>query len=391
MQNIELAHEAQCHREAYIAVLNGLLADPASKRHFAQQVGITPQYLSYLLNPYDRTPSPEVARKIAEAAPLACDARESLYEHLLLAHERRLQAQLAVNQKVPKFDVQAHFALIQQAQSAANFAADPQQMRAQQQIVRTVGKQLLAQLDQTQEPLGTAQLCIWLHNAESALNLHANALYYATKARVVLSQWTSTEIAPSAREAFGVAELNALRAVATAYHNIKLLNVGYALCCQAEALTIVRQRPAEWLPHLCRDKLNALQEKTRFSLREAEALTQAGKRWCERSVHPHAGLWAFMLDRSLAQLYLHSGNGKKAARLLSVLAEQIEVLPVVGALHRVLFLKTYAEALWLMGDQAAWATTIQTALQLANAGGLTHQISEIRKWYGEALPWLAGD
>lgn len=391
MSNIELAHEAQLHREAYIAVLNGLLTDPASKRRFAQQVGITPQYLSYLLNPFDRTPSPELARKIANATPLERDARESLHEHLLLAHERRLEAQPAVNPMSPQLDVQAHMTLIQQAQSMANFVADPAQVRTQQQVVRTMGKQLLMQLDKTQQPLSTAQLCIWLHNAESALNLHTNALYYACKARVVLSQFTRAEIAPSEREDFASAELNALRAVATAYHNIKLMNVGYELCCQAEELTIVRQRPAEWLPHLYRDKLNALQEKTRFSIREAEALTQEGKRWCERSGHPHAALWAFMLDRSLAQLYLHGGNGKKAARLLGVLAEQVAVLPVVGALHRVLFLKTYAEALWLMGDQAAWATTIQTALQLANAGGLTHQISEIKKRYGEALPWSADD
>ena len=60
MHYLELAHEAQLHREAYIALLDGLLQTITAKRHFAQRVGITPQYLSYLLNPFDRTPSPEV-------------------------------------------------------------------------------------------------------------------------------------------------------------------------------------------------------------------------------------------------------------------------------------------------------------------------------------------
>ena len=60
MHYLELAHEAQLHREAYIAVLNGLLQTTAAKRTFAQSIGITQQYLSYLLNPFDRTPSPEV-------------------------------------------------------------------------------------------------------------------------------------------------------------------------------------------------------------------------------------------------------------------------------------------------------------------------------------------
>ncbi len=40
MLYIELAHKAQLYRETYIAVLNSLLKEPASKRQFAKNVGI---------------------------------------------------------------------------------------------------------------------------------------------------------------------------------------------------------------------------------------------------------------------------------------------------------------------------------------------------------------
>ena len=78
--------EAQLHKEAYSAAVKSALRTPGAKQDFAERVGISTQYLSYLLNPDDpRTPGPEVARKIADALPLDPEQRADVFEHLLLA------------------------------------------------------------------------------------------------------------------------------------------------------------------------------------------------------------------------------------------------------------------------------------------------------------------
>ena len=385
MHYLELAHEAQLHREAYIALLDGLLQTTAAKRHFAQTVGITPQYLSYLLNPFDRTPGPEVARKMADALPLDPMARDNLLEHLLLASERRLQAHLAAQQEFPKVDVTTDIARLHQAHAAVNFAPNPAQARAQQQLLQETGVLLLRQMHPLHHPLEYAQLCLWLHSVESTRNLHANALYHAKKARAVLGHFTRTEFNAAERKQFDELTFNALRLEAVSYYNLKVARPAYDLCCLGETLPEVQQQPQSWLPHLYRDKINAYSQLPRFSIREAEQWAHHGKQLCEQVAHDQAPLWAFMLDRSLAQAYLRYGSVKKATALLQPLVEQVDRLPLVGVLHRVSFLRVYAEALWLTGDRQAWEDVMRVTCQLADDAGLTHQMAEIRRRYGDSL------
>jgi hypothetical protein len=385
MHYLELAHEAQLHREAYIALLDGLLQTTAAKRHFAQSVGITPQYLSYLLNPFDRTPSPEVAHKMIDALPLDAVERDTLLEHLLLASERRLQAHLAAQQAFSPVDVATHMALLQQAHAAANFAARPEQARAQQQLIQETGILLLQQMHPLHHPLDYAQLCLWLHSVESACNLHANAIYHAKKARAVLSHFTRTDFSAAERDLFTDLTFNALRLEAVTYYNLKVARPAYDLCCLGETLPAVQQQPQSWLPHLYRDKLNAYSRLPRFSIRDAEQWAHHGKQLCEQVAHDEAPLWAVMLDRALAQAYLRYGNGKKALALLQPLVEELQRLPVAGVLHHVSVLRIYAEALWQAGDQQQWASVLATTWQLADSAGLTHQLAEIRRRYGDEL------
>lgn len=385
MHYLELAHEAQLHREAYIALLNGLLQTTATKRRFAQRVGITPQYLSYLLNPFDRTPGPDLARKMVDALPLDATARDHLLQHLLLSSERRLQAHRMVQQEFSQVNLATHMALIQQAQAAANFAQHPDQAKAQQQVIQATGALLLQQMSPMCYPLDYAQLCLWLHSVESARNLHANAIYHAKKARAVLGNFVRTDFGPAERERFDDLAFHALRLEAVTYYNLKVACSAYDLCCAGEALPEVKQRPQAWLPHLYRDKINAYAELPRFSIRNAEAWAHHGKLLCEQSAHDEAPLWAFMLDRSLAQAYLRYGNPKKAAHLLQRLAAEVDHLPVVGILHRVSFLKTYAEALWNVGDRQTWEAVTTSALHLADSAGLIHQSIELKRRYGELM------
>jgi len=379
MLYIELACEAQLHRETYIAVLNGLLQEPASKRQFAKTVGITPQYLSYLLNPYDRLPGAALARKMVAALPLDADARADLYEHMLLAREKRVKACQVILQDFGRTDVAMHLDIIQRAQQAAVFSRDPHQANVQQQVMRNSGVLLLSQLMPSVYPLEFAQLALWLSEMEGILNRQMNALYYAKQAHSVLSHIERTDFKLEAREHFDQLVVNTLRTEGVAYHNLKLDGTAYARYCAAEQTPAAARQAGAWLPHLYRDKINAYSGGARFSIRSVEAWVQHGKTLCEQSVHPQAALWSFMLDHSLAKAYLRYGNLKKGERLLTNLNEALPRLPVVGPLHRVLFLKIYAEAFWQTGDQAGWQAMLGSALTLATDAGLTHQIGEISR------------
>jgi len=382
MRYLALAQEAQLHREAYIVALNGLLQTPAAKQTFAQTVGITPQYLSNLLNPFDRTPSPALATKIVKALPLDRAERDNLLEHLLLSNEQRLKAQRQLHRECSQVDLTMQMDMLHDAHNAANFVTDPQQANLHQQIVQVVGSLLLQEIQPTRHPLDYAQLCLWLHSVESNRNLHTNAIYHAKKARALLSHFSRTEFDPDQRERFDELTFTALRLEAVAHTNLDSVRSAYDLCCSGEALPEVKYRPEVWLPHLYRDKINAYSKLSRFSIRAAETWAIHGKQLCERITHDQAPLWSFMLDRSLAQAYLRYGNVKKAMNILEHLVGELEKLPVAGLLHRVSFLKTYAEALDKDGDRQTWKAVIGSALQLAESAGLTHQIAKIKAQYG---------
>lgn len=380
---LDAAGDAQLHRDAYIAVLNGALNEPARKREFATRLDITPQYLSYLLNPYDhRTPSPALVERIATALPLDSAAQAGLVEHMVSARVSRQKVVEVLSEACNPADVEPILAFVQQAQAVVNFASDPQQAKAQQNVLRDMSRSLLVRINAMHSPHAFAQLCIWVSNVETALNNHADAVYYAKQAGSLLGRFAREDLGVAERVRFDDLEFNALRAESVAYHNLHLERRAIELCDAAAQTHAVRQQPAEWLPHLYRDQLNALSGLPRFSLRSAEHLAAAGKDWCERSDHPHAGLWAFMLDRSLAQAYLRYGNLKKARRLLEQLQAGVDHLPVAGPLHRVIFLKSYAEACWREGDRITWTDVITSTIQLARAAGLRHQLEGIRAQYG---------
>ncbi len=86
---VPLGWEEQVHRETYIAILKGQLRKPGAKKAFAAEIGISPQYLSYLLDPYDhRSPSQGMAQAIVRALSLTEHERSHMLEHLILAGGR---------------------------------------------------------------------------------------------------------------------------------------------------------------------------------------------------------------------------------------------------------------------------------------------------------------
>ena len=53
------------------------------------------------------------------------------------------------------------------------------------------------------------------------------------------------------------------------------------------------------------------------------------------------------------------------------------MIPHLGALHKVLFLRTYAEAWWIQGDNIQGAEIMRQAIEIATEANLLHQLTEM--------------
>ncbi len=174
------------HREVSSALLKSALQTPGDKKALARRVGISPQYLSYLQNPHDeRTADPHLAKKICAALPLEPEQRESLFEHLVLANQRRLEARRLQRIELQQRPLEDIAEVLGQLHHQAGTASDPQVSKHNYQIVRDAAREALAQLPLPARPALVAQLCFLVHDAQCVLNRPDDALYHAKLARVI--------------------------------------------------------------------------------------------------------------------------------------------------------------------------------------------------------------
>ncbi|MCS7260368.1 MAG: helix-turn-helix domain-containing protein [Anaerolineae bacterium] len=382
MRFLEIAWQAQLHREVYIAMLNSALRAWGSKRRFAERVGISPQYLSYLCDPYNiRTPSVQLAQKIADILPISLEQRKSLLEHMLSANERRLQLNTFPRSGIHDCTVESYLVELRRMHQMATFSGNAPLTKIQYGVIREISITLIKNLDPIANPLAFVELCLLLSEVQCVLDRPDSALYYAKIARSVMESADPSDFWRD-RERFESFQINAILAEAVAYHNLKLFDNAYDCCLQAEATEAMKHQPKFWKPHLYRDKINALIGKPRFTLGEAEGLANRVRDICTQRAGEFDPLLELLINRSLGQAYIQYGNLKKAHRLLQTLIDQMETTPHVGALHKVLLLRTFASLLWKQNALSDWKSFIKSARDIATEAGLHHQIHEIEQEYG---------
>ena len=173
--------------------------------------------------------------------------------------------------------------------------------------------------------------------------------------------------------------------MSTAYHNLGLSRQAYDCCAAIEALSEFAQHAPRQIPHLYRDKLNALMDLNRFSIREAEFLAAQVEDVCEARVYrdEEIDLLVLLIRRSLARAYIRYGNLRKADRLLRDELDRLDKLSYIGPLHKVMVLRTSVELSWKHQDRDKWSDFVQQALRIARQAGLYHQIQEIQRSYDE--------
>ncbi|MCC9075952.1 hypothetical protein FKZ61_007495 [Litorilinea aerophila] len=381
--------EALLHREVAVQTLQGLLRERGSKERLARQLGVSPQYLSYLLDPWNhRTPSPALARRLVAALPLEPEQRATLWEHLMLCQVNRLEARRAAfleGRRSVLLNAEEHLHQLLQASAEAQFGPNAVS-RVKYRLVYEGGR-YLAQVVGPREDLRVfIEASLVAHNAANVLNYPVSALWMARQVNYVPEEiWLQ---ALRDREEAIHYQVYGLLATATAYHNLGLYGEEYACCDQAEALLAeagTTRLQENWLPHLYRNKLNALMYTPRFSIGEAENIAHRAQEVIERaSGHtlesPFGQLLLFLIQVSLGRAYIRNANRRrlnKAEVVLRGCYDALAYMPLVGPLHRTLLLRAMAEMYGKMGSQEYRRHFLRSAYQEASAAGLTHQRARI--------------
>jgi transcriptional regulator with XRE-family HTH domain len=377
--------EAQLHKEAYSAAVKSALRTAGAKQDFAERVGISPQYLSYLLNPDDpRTPGPEVAQKIAAALPLDPEQRADVFRHLLLARQRRLDQRHALQAGSATPPIIIQVARLGHNHHLAAVSTETTQSKPRLLAVRNTGKLLLQRIDPHVAPLAVIQICFILHDTQCLLNRPDDALYYARLADWLIDRLDKS-LYRAQREYIDQLELNAIRAQTVAYHSLKLPKAAYACCEEAETVRIIRERSDEWKPHLLRDKLNALSRTTRFSIREAEELAQEVQAISQQRGGADGLSLNFLIQRSLGMAYHTHHNYIKARRVFDAMLNDLSAIPQLGPVPQTLFLNAYAKLLLEQGHVSEWETILKQASSTATSSGITQEFVKMRQGYGPTM------
>lgn len=381
----------QLHREVYIAILNSALQKPGEKSRLVRRVGISPQYLSYLLqsemdnSSNSRLPNARIAEKIARELPLEPEQRERLLEHMNLARETTIHPVRMTLPDNPRIYVNE----LTEAGHEASITLDPQMAREKCIYIREKCLQLLRYAVLYTYPFETVKVCMSLHEALCILNQAEDALYYAKFAHAIMENLPRDNYSGNDRERLDRYTIQAIGAEARAYSDLRLYNKAYQTCLQAEAKAgKIHYQSDTILSQLYRDRLQALCRKPRFALEEAEGLVDSVKMLCERAESDLAPRWLFLANQYLVRAYLNYASDlslKKAGRLLAEIARQMPDTPHMSPLYQTLFLKTYAKFYWKKGAYIEWEYFIKQAITSAIDAGLAHQISDIKRTYGDAL------
>ena len=388
---LDVLDEAQIHREIAITILKGALRERGSKTRLAQQAGITPQYLSYLLDPFDhRFPAPETIRRIANLLPLDQETRTALVDHYLLARACRTQAltDLQAKTSFPPLSIERMACRLSSTLQKAQYSQGTRS-GVLYRLIYTSGMTFIRCLP-THHPvsLPLVRLFMCVHNAACVLNRHAEALYLVKKLSFIPPH-TWLELTGDRQQAVSY-QIRVHLEYAVTLYNLNNLAQADAHCEQAEALlrssyTSTPFLRAFWIPHLYRDRLNILGRTKRFPLAQAEGwadqlqeILAAGGAYTPEE----QALLSFLGQTALVRVYLQRNNRRnrrRAKRILTVLQNTVDALPIAGSLHRTLFFKTAAAFYRVEGDLERERFFITLAQQEAGQAGLTHQQREIEK------------
>ncbi|OGO37341.1 MAG: hypothetical protein A2W35_02605 [Chloroflexi bacterium RBG_16_57_11] len=380
---------AEIHRETYVAILKSWIPH-GKKADFAHKIGITREYLSYLCaldyptndkTPAKRLPSPQLTRKIAKALPAPPEVKHSLIENIELAHAQNVRQYYTMREFTARRNVGELLAEIGLGHGKATFGVDLTEVRRAYRAVRDASASLLRKLSLEIYPASYVQTCLYLHDAQCVLDRADDALRYAKLARLVLENTDIYEEGFS-KEQVDYLDVNAIRGVGVAYHNLELDRRAQFSYAHARSTSGYQNSPLFWEPLVGRDVLNAMSQTPRYSIREANQIAYKIEKICEK----RGDEFTLLLAReSWLRCLIQHEKWKLAQRVYQEEIERIPRLPYIGSLHRAFLLKSGAQLSWEMGDMATWQERIGETLKLMHKAGLSHQMRTLKQAYGSNL------
>jgi len=360
-------------------VVDGSLQGALEKREFARLCGISPQHLSYIVNG-KRMPSPTTAKRMSDQmrkSRLLSSAeckRWFEYTQDYSKFARRTQTNLTDQLRDSPTDLIDY---IRKQHQIATYESDLKRAAEHYQAALDAGDRLQPRLGVIEDDLLALELLKVLHDTYSVVGRHSDALWAARRAR-----WLSDNLDRNAYrkriEQVDSYEVNSRRAEIVALNNLRSFRRAYDLSLEVEELEAYKKNALSWKPHLYRDRLSSLARLPWSPIREAEMLAREVGEVCEHRGDTHDELLVFLITRSLARTYNSHRQLGKSLRLLERARLQMDQVPHIGALHKVLFLRTYADACWLVGDAAGWTDFSYLGIRTARLGKLYHQLGEMQ-------------
>jgi len=364
--------------ETVAAILKSVLRARGDKKRLARTVGISEVYLSYVLN-QERTLSIETARAIARLLPLPFEQREAWIYHVEQIRNLRQRARIEIKAQVKDRISRDLVDEVRRAHASATFAQAPSQARPLYLKARASASLLLNSIDPEKDPINYLELCFVIHDALCVLNRNDDALWYGKQARLIANGISDPHDFGIGREQLDFYVVNAFRAEAVAFHNLKLNRQAYRLCQELEERQELKRNVNFWKPHVYRDEINALEAIPRFAITAAENMADQVRDVCEQRANDFDPLLLFLIQGSLARAYIRHRNYKDAYRVLDLNLQRLDKVKNVGALHRVIFFRTFARfysAQNKYGEE--WRYFVREFTRIATNAGLEHQLSEMR-------------
>lgn len=382
------AQIAALHRDTYTSILKGMLAHGGAKAFAVQRLGITPVYLSNLLDPDHPPPSPELAERIVKVLPLDGDQQADLLEHMLLAREARDQTRRAVERQSASGaeavrEVHAALRRAYDASILTNPYGSPGTAIA---AVRDAGKLLLNQMNPLSAPLVFVETCLIVHAAQMALNRWDDALYLVNWAMAVLNHLDAADV-PGEQEWFDHLRINVLYAKSMTLRNLNLP--------RQAAFSIERMLPllravgmAEhnlWMRQVYREQISILAALPRFALSDVEGTADQARRFVEAGAGAGAEAYLLLIDRGLIEAWTRYGSSRslrRAARHIRARLDELDRLPGVGLMQQAMFLRSVLRFFHRMGLRDEFAHCARLFKDIAARGGLKHQLDEFHREFG---------
>lgn len=376
--------QAEIAREVVIKVLESSVKELGTDKGFAKETQlITPVFLSYIKHG-KRMISLDKARSIAPFLPLSYEDQESWLHHVAIYWGSKKNHYRFVKEQGPQ-ELANILNEVSTIYRSATHNSDPNVVKQNYHQAMNIAETTLDALNIQRQPIIYLELCTMLQDLYSIMGRVVDALAFAKLSKYVCHLIDASDY-PQHFERLNFHNVNVFRTEIVALHNLKRDEEAFALTQEVEQVDTFKDDSIFWKPHLYRDRLNAMSGMKRVSISDAFYLAEAAKDICQKRADSHDPLLSFLIDRSLARVLIARGNKlnlKRGNQLLRKNYDELNMIPHLGVLHKVLFLRTYAEAWWIQGDNVQGAEIMRQAIEIATEANLLHQLTEMNKHYNE--------